>query len=324
MARRKDHRIGAGRNLVEMLDRAGASTCSRRTVAVVSFLMAAVAPAACTQDSDSDSATVRTPAERRSTENEPCPRSPGGRPNPDIGVALGAGPAYAVLGFEGRKNVVELTADELRDGSYWHKTLWAIDPDYDGSVHIQGRGIDPVQKIAFGYDGRALTELEFHAEETDRWRYGPSDTILPGPGCYAFDVRGEGFSDVIVFQAGRSRELALEDKPQVGLLRLGDGRASARFAVTALDPPTHTYDIRVDTVASADISVGIRTWYGQRLRVLDSIKKDSGCQARRGRARCNFAFPALEAQRPGRWTVIVRKRSGPPAAVRVVVTFNPL
>jgi hypothetical protein len=303
-----------------MLDWARLSTCSRRSVAVVVLVLGPVALSACAHGSGSE--TVSTPVEGQPTGNEPCPRTPGGRPNPDVGVALGSGPAYAVLGFEGKKNVVELTADERRDGSYWHKTLWAIDPDYDGPVLIRARGIDPPERVAFGYDGRALAELEFPAEESDRWRYGPSDTILPGPGCYAFEVRGSGFNDKIVFQVVKSRELALEGKPQVGVLRLGDGPRSARFIVTALDPPTHTYDVRVNSVASADISVSVRTWYGQRLRVLDSIEEDRACRTRQGRVDCNFAFPALEAQRPGRWTVIVKKRSGPPATVRVAVTFN--
>jgi len=55
--------------------------------------------------------------------------------------------------------------------------------------------------MGFGYDNRELPELEFHARETDRWRYGPSVTILPGPGCYAFQVDGTTFSEVIVFEA---------------------------------------------------------------------------------------------------------------------------
>jgi len=49
-----------------------------------------------------------------------------------------------------------------------------------------------------------VTELEFRAEETDSRRYGPSVTILPGPGCYAFQVDGSNFSKVIVFEAARA------------------------------------------------------------------------------------------------------------------------
>lgn len=254
--------------------------------------------------------------------DDACPQSAASRPNPDVGVALGPGPAYPILGFEGEKKTVELTRDELQAGSYWHKTLWAIDPGYDGPVLIRARGLDPPGAIRLGYDEQALTELELPAKQTARWRYGTSFTILPGPGCFAFQVDGSDFSEVIVFEASESKMLLLEGKPQIGVLKLGPGRSSARFAVTALDPPTHTYDVRVRTEASADISVRMRTWYGQSLRVLESVGDELSCHVRGGRADCISAFPALEAQRPGPWTVIVNKQSGPPVTVRVAVTFN--
>jgi hypothetical protein len=139
-----------------------------------------------------------------------CPRTAGGRASPDVAIALGSGPAYPVLGFEGDhvppspKAVVPLYANERKGSLYWHKTLWAVDPAYDGPVLIRGAGIDPPQEMGFGYDNRELPELEFPAQETDRWRYGPSFTILPGPGCYAFQVDGTNFSKVIAFQATRA------------------------------------------------------------------------------------------------------------------------
>jgi hypothetical protein len=139
-----------------------------------------------------------------------CPRTPGGYPSPDVAIALGSGPAYPVLGFEGEhvppspKAVVPLYADERRGNAYWHKTLWAVDPAYDGPVLIRGAGIDPPQSMRFGYDERQLRELEFPAEKSKSWRYGPSFTIVPGPGCYAFQVDGTTFSKVIVFEAARA------------------------------------------------------------------------------------------------------------------------
>jgi hypothetical protein len=42
------------------------------------------------------------------------------------------------------------------------------------------------------------------AERSDSWSYGPSLTILPGPGCFAFQVDGTNFSSVIVFEADRA------------------------------------------------------------------------------------------------------------------------
>jgi hypothetical protein len=144
----------------------------------------------------------------------PCPVTDGGRPNPDVAIALGPGPAYPVLGYEGNrappdpKAVVPLYREERRGGAYWHKTLWAVDPKYDGPVLIRARGLDPAQLVQFaepsaapGGSAELVGELEFRREQTNSWRYGPSMTILPGPGCYAFQVDGTTFSEVIVFEA---------------------------------------------------------------------------------------------------------------------------
>jgi hypothetical protein len=136
-----------------------------------------------------------------------CPVTAGGRPSPDVAIALGSGPAYPVLGFEGNhappspKAVVPLYAEERKGNVYWHKTLWAVRPTYDGPVLIRGAGIDPPQPMRFGYDDRQLGELEFPPQQSDSWRYGPSFTIVPGPGCFAFQVDGVNFSKVIVFEA---------------------------------------------------------------------------------------------------------------------------
>lgn len=144
-----------------------------------------------------------------------CPRTLGGRPAPHVAIALGSGPAYPVPGLEAappsRKGVVRLYANERKDGAYWHKILWAVDPRYDGPLLIRGRGLDPPQALRFvrpsagvgGYEGQ-VSELEFGAEESASWRYGPSVTILPGPGCYAFQIDGTNFSKVIVFEAARA------------------------------------------------------------------------------------------------------------------------
>jgi hypothetical protein len=137
-----------------------------------------------------------------------CPQTPGARPNPDVAIALGSGPAYPVLGFEGNpippKPPVPLHAEDRKGNVYWHKTLWAVDPAYDGPVLIRGAGIDTPRAIWFAYHKRRLRELEFRRQKSDSWRYGPSFTLLPGPGCYAFQVDGTSFSDVIVFEAAQA------------------------------------------------------------------------------------------------------------------------
>jgi hypothetical protein len=135
-----------------------------------------------------------------------------------VAIALGPGPAYPVLGFEGNhappspKGIVPLYANERRGGAYWHKTLWAVDPAYDGPVLIRGRGIDPSQVLRFVVpsapgEERQVRQLEFRAQPSRSWRYGPSVTVLPGPGCYAFQVDGTNFSEVIVFEAARASKI---------------------------------------------------------------------------------------------------------------------
>jgi hypothetical protein len=186
------------------------------------LLFLALAPA-CSGGNDHEATSgPRTPLQRplhipTVEAGASCPVTPGGRPNPDVAIALGSGPAYPILGFEGNlvppdpKAVVPLYGNERKEGSYWHKTLWAVDPRYDGPVLIRARGLEPMQPVQFakpsgtpGTPEERVSELEFRGEKSDSWRYGPSLTILPGPGCYAFQVDGTAFSNVIVFEAAEA------------------------------------------------------------------------------------------------------------------------
>jgi len=124
----------------------------------------------------------------------------------------------------------------------------------------------------------------------------------------------------------RSSTPTLDGRPQVGTLLLAKGRSSAHFAITALTPSTHTYDVLVETAASADVSVYFQTWYGQTLGAQYSTQGTlaSNCVVTGARMTCLSHFPELGAERAGTWTVIASKRSGPSAAVRVSVTFQAL
>jgi hypothetical protein len=137
-----------------------------------------------------------------------CPRTRGGRPNPRIAIALGDGPAYPVMGMAAPPpspaGVADLSDDERRNGWYLHKTLWAVSRVYSGPVLIRARQVDGSRPVRFAIDGgTALAELTFSAERRPHWRFGVSDTLLRSPGCYAFQVDGSTFSDVIVFEAVR-------------------------------------------------------------------------------------------------------------------------
>lgn len=118
---------------------------------------------------------------------------------------------------------------------------------------------------------------------------------------------------------------SLEGRAQIRHLRLSVGESSARFTITALAPPTHTFDVLVETAASADVSVYFKTWYGQTLGVQYSTQGAlaSNCIVTGTQMACLSHFPHLEAQRAGPWTVIASKRSGPPVTVRISITFHP-
>ncbi len=153
---------------------------------------------------------VRLPA---LSPGEACPRTPGGRRAPKVAITLGDGPAYPVLGMSEPPprpaGVASLRDDIRRGGWYWHKTLWAVDKRYRGPLLTRGGRIDRQGPLRFGVgdvemgDYQVLPDLEMPAERQMRWRYGASSTLVRGPGCYAFQVDGTNFSDVIVFAARR-------------------------------------------------------------------------------------------------------------------------
>jgi hypothetical protein len=125
-----------------------------------------------------------------------------------------------------------------------------------------------------------------------------------------------GSSRAAVRKTGR-----LEGRPQIGVLSLRRGAASASYTVTALSPPRHTYDVQIMAPAQVVVAVRIHTWYGVDLGV-DTTHDPQWCKVNGGESTCSLLFPKLEAQRAGPWRVIASKRSGPAATVRVSITFS--
>jgi hypothetical protein len=117
-----------------------------------------------------------------------CPISRVSRAAPGVGATLGRGPAYPVL--------VDVHAGA-------NKTLWAVRPSYVGPLLIRGRRLDGHGVLRF-WPGR-LRRMWWRGvwpEERRRWRYGATATLVPSPGCYAFQVDGASFSERIFFAAG--------------------------------------------------------------------------------------------------------------------------
>ena len=107
------------------------------------------------------------------------------------------------------------------------------------------------------------------------------------------------------------------------IVDLGAGRASGSFAIHAPDPRRNTFTVSLSAPAANDVSLAIRTWYGVRLQILTSSRDRGVCERHGSRVACLARFPSLEAQRPGRWTFVVAKRSGAAARVTVQVAFTP-
>jgi hypothetical protein len=131
-----------------------------------------------------------------------CPRARPVHVSVKVAFPIGGGPAYVGLGSS--RGLADLDARELRRGRFFlHKTLWAISPTYDGPLLVRGRRLDFKGVLRFSLPGLTLDELHFTRAylETAGWRYGPTTTAIPGPGCYAFQIDGRGFSEVLAFQA---------------------------------------------------------------------------------------------------------------------------
>jgi hypothetical protein len=133
---------------------------------------------------------------------------------------------------------------------------------------------------------------------------------------------GESGNRSLVDSSAAREDRKLVGEAQGHSLEMTGTRSVVRFPITAPPPPEHTFDVYIEAPATADVGVRIRTWYGQRLSVLRSTHDRTWCSPRGRHVVCRLAFPRLEVQRPGEWTVVVNKRSRPPARVRVEVTFQ--
>ncbi|GBD16549.1 hypothetical protein HRbin26_01447 [bacterium HR26] len=134
-----------------------------------------------------------------------CPRSPWA-----FGLAIGEGPVYLPIGPDGVVNLGGPLVAEQEDGTYRFKSSWFVSPDYSGPLLIRGRQLDGSSTLRLASEGssEATDELflppaiEGQATRDEAgWTSWPTAITLSGPGCYAIQVDGADFQQVIVFQA---------------------------------------------------------------------------------------------------------------------------
>ena len=88
-------------------------------------------------------------------------------------------------------------------GSAWQgaRVAWSAS-GYGGPIVIRGRELGGAGAVGFGEGHTPYDELQLDGSASGappgQW---PSFTRVRGPGCYAYQVDGTGFSEVIVFRA---------------------------------------------------------------------------------------------------------------------------
>jgi hypothetical protein len=129
---------------------------------------------------------------------------------PHLGMGLGSGPVYLLSGEIARS-----------DPRHSNKVVWAAGSSYTGPIRIRGGRLDGTSQVLFdSYDnqwrgapvktveGTGLApELDLLAShstfpnEPPGWRMWPSGMYLATPGCYAWQVDGLGFTEIITFHS---------------------------------------------------------------------------------------------------------------------------
>jgi hypothetical protein len=137
------------------------------------------------------------------TAGQPCAASQPRDLDPSLRATLGAGPVYVF------NPIVQVGRPS--------KVAWAAAPTYSGPIRIRGRQIDGAGRLLLEapdnrwrgapvmvVEGSRLTpELDLLESNStfpgvpSGWRIWPTGTYVANPGCYAWQVDGIGFRDVI-------------------------------------------------------------------------------------------------------------------------------
>jgi hypothetical protein len=128
-----------------------------------------------------------------------------------VGGAIGSGPVYPLLGSASL--VAGYRPEEWGRGPWGgQKVLWFTRPDYDGPVLIRGRRLGGWQWMRFDRGARPSAEIRIAPGETVTWsgqapgsRGRPSYVRVRVPGCYAAQIDGIDFTEVVVFNVSGLR-----------------------------------------------------------------------------------------------------------------------
>jgi hypothetical protein len=122
------------------------------------------------------------------------------------------GPVYALVGDAPR--IVGLSLHPKVGQWYTVPTIWFSRPSYDGPILVRGGRLDAPGRLRFGPGVRPRMELRLPTGTwppgdwpreakgpPESWRATSIPTLIPAPGCYAYQVDGLGFSYILAFGA---------------------------------------------------------------------------------------------------------------------------
>jgi len=145
-----------------------------------------------------------------------CPASRGG--GQSGGQTLyGRGPVY-LIGLQGTSKATVGIGDSARDALGWYgqKTPWAITRSYTGPILVRGarigrkgrvHGPKGQMRFAYGY-GAHLKELHWESGADQglppdpNFRFLASASLFRRTGCYAYQIDGTSFSEIVVARVG--------------------------------------------------------------------------------------------------------------------------
>ena len=139
-----------------------------------------------------------------------CPVSVPRQLGPGLGTGLGTSPVYVFSGETVHS-----------DPAHSNKVAYGADPSYSGPIRIRGGRIDGAGQLLLEtfdnkyhgapvktLDGSNLVQeldlLESHStfpNVPSGWRIWPTGTYVATPGCYAWQVDGLGFTELIIFHS---------------------------------------------------------------------------------------------------------------------------
>jgi hypothetical protein len=120
-----------------------------------------------------------------------------------VAGAIGPGPVYPVLG---RPSLFAVFRPKQWGVWAGQKVLWFVLPAYKGPVLIRGRRLGGSRLMRFDDGTHPAAQIRLAPGETVTWtgqvpgsRGRPSYVRVRVPGCYAVQIDGTSFSEVVVF-----------------------------------------------------------------------------------------------------------------------------